>query len=132
MGRDAHGRLAADVLNFSDRELEAVHDYIQWLFPLPTRSAAQPQSPVLTQAEIEAVQADTRAVELLKTAAERMLSFYRNTGWWLASHSLRLLVGPEEARTFHRAILTLHEAAGAPVNTRSLRFWAEAAGDTSS
>jgi hypothetical protein len=69
-----------------------------------------------------------------------MLQFYRDTRWWLASHdhnhlritriihSLRLLVGPEAAQRFHKAVLVRHEAAGAPVNARSLRFWAEAAG----
>jgi hypothetical protein len=140
MGRDGRGRLVADVLGFSDDELEAVHDYIQWLFPLPTRSAAQPHSPVLTAAEIEAIRTDLRAAATLKTATERMLRFYRDTRWWLSSHdhnhlritrilhSLRLLVGPEEAKAFYMAILALNEEAGAPVNTRSMHYWAEAAG----
>jgi hypothetical protein len=133
--------LAADVLSFSDRELETVHDYIQWLFPLLIRSAAQPHSPILTQAEIEAIRADPHAVETLKTASQRMLRFYRDTRWWVAPHdhnhlritrilhSLKLLVGLAEAKAFYREILTLHEAAGAPVNDRSLRYWAEAAGE---
>jgi hypothetical protein len=144
LGRDGCGRLAADVLGFPDRDLEAVHDYIQWLFPLPTRSAAQPHSPILTPAEIAAIRADPRAVATLKAATERMLRFYQETRWWLSSydhnhlritrilHSLRLLVSPEEAKTFYKAILALNEAAGAPVNTRSLRYWAEAAGDMGS
>jgi hypothetical protein len=140
VGRDDRGRLAADVLGFSDQELEAVHDYIQWLFPLPTRSAAQPHAPVLTPVEIDAIRADPRAVETLEAGTERMLRFYRNTRWWLTSydhnhlritrilHSLRLLVGPDEAKASYDAILALNEGAGAPVNTRSLHYWAEAAG----
>jgi hypothetical protein len=138
--RDSRGRLAVDVLGFSDDKLETVHDYIQWLFPLPTRSAAQPQSPVLTSAEIEAIRSDLRALATLKTATERMLRFYRDTRCWRTSHdhnhlritrilhSLRLLVGPEEAKAFYMAILALNEEAGVPVNTRSLHYWAEAAG----
>jgi hypothetical protein len=130
-----------DVLGFSDEQLEQVHDYIQWLFPLPTRSAAQPQSPVLTQAEIEAIRVDPTTIATLKAATERMLRFYRDTRWWLTSHnhnhlritrilhSLTLLVGPEDARRFYKAILALHEAAGAPINPRSLRYWAEAVGE---
>ncbi|MBF9194974.1 opioid growth factor receptor-related protein [Microvirga terrestris] len=141
VGQDGRGRLAVDVLNFSDCDLEAVHDYIQWLFPLQSRSAAQPHSPILTLDEIAAIRADPRAVATLKAATERLLRFYRDTQWWLISHdhnhlritrilhSLRLLVGPDEAIAFHKAILALHEAAGAPVNTRSLHFWAKAAGD---
>jgi hypothetical protein len=139
-GRDSRGRLAADVLNFSDEQLESVHDYIQWLFPLPTRSAAQPHSPVLSSAEIEAIRADPKAAATLGKAVERMLRFYGSTRWWLSAqdhnhlritriiHSLRLLTTREDAQRFHREILTLHEKAGAPVNSTSLRFWADAAG----
>jgi hypothetical protein len=141
LGRDGRGRLAADVLGLSDRDLEAIHDYIQWLFPLPIRSAAQPGSPVLTEDEILAIRADPRAADTLRRATDRMLRFYGATDDWLASHdhnhlritriikSLKLLVGPEEARHFHRAVLVMHEAAGSPVNARSLSFWEEAAGD---
>ncbi|MCB8822938.1 opioid growth factor receptor-related protein [Microvirga rosea] len=130
-----------DVLNLSDEQLEEVHDYIQWLFPLPSRSAAEPHAPTLTRTEIAAIQADARAIKTLAQAAERMLQFYRQTSWWLTGYdhnhlritriirSLRLLIGQEAAQSFHQAILTLHKAAGAPVNARSLQFWAEAAQD---
>ncbi|WP_262296770.1 opioid growth factor receptor-related protein [Microvirga sesbaniae] len=139
-GRDGRGRLAADVLDFSDERLEEVHDYIQWLFPLPTRSGAQPGAPILTQAEIDAIRADGQAQDTLKRASERMLRFYRDTGWWLTTfdhnhlritriiHSLRLLVGQSAARRFHSAVLDMNAAAGSPVNGRSLAYWSEAAG----
>ena len=138
-GRDHRGRLATGVLGFSDEQLEAVHDYIQWLFPLPTRSAAQPSAPVLSSAEIQAIRADGRASSTLRQATERMLRFYRDTSDWLTwqdhnhlritriINSLRLLLGPDEARRFHEAILALHDAAGSPVNPHSLHFWSEAA-----
>ena len=139
-GADSRGRLVTDVLDFSDERLEAVHDYIQWLFPLETRSGAQPGAPVLTQAEIQGIRADPRAADTLMKATERMLQFYRNTGWWLTGydhnhlritrilHSLTLLVSPKAAQSFHKTILAMHDAAGAPVNARSLQYWAEAAG----
>ncbi|WP_262031855.1 opioid growth factor receptor-related protein [Microvirga sp. Mcv34] len=138
--RDGRGRFAAEVLGFSDERLEEVHDYIQWLFPLPTRSAAQPGAPVLTQAEINAIRMDQAAQETLARATDRMLRFYSDTSWWLTGydhnhlritriiHSLRLLTGPDEARRFHEAILALNDAAGSPVNARSRTFWADAAG----
>jgi hypothetical protein len=140
-GRDSRGRLIMDVLGLSDEKLEAVHDYIQWLFPLPTRSAAQPNAPTLTAAEIEAIRADDRARDNLRHATDRMLRFYGSTKWWLTSHdhnhlritriirSLRLLMGSDAAQDFHRRILALQDDAGAPVNTDSLRFWAEAAAE---
>ncbi len=137
---DDRGRIIDDICSWDDDRLEYVHDYIQWLFPLPSPSAAQLHSPVLTAAEIAAIRTDPRAVDTLRKATERMLRFYRETRWWLASHdhnhlritrilrSLYLLLGPEEARSFHHAILGLHKAAGSPVNPRSLRFWEEAVG----
>lgn len=82
----AVGRGASDVLLLLDETLEEVNDYIQSLFPLPTRSAAQPNAPVLTEAEMDTIKADPRAVETLERAAERMLRFYSRTGWWLTGH----------------------------------------------
>ena len=55
-GRDDRGRTLDEVLAFSDADLERVHDYVQWLFPLPTRSLAQPGAPVLAAADIEAIE----------------------------------------------------------------------------
>ncbi len=138
IGPDSRGRRAPEVLAFSDEQLESVHDYIQWLFPLPTRSAAQPDAPVLTDSETRAISNDAAAVDTLRRATERMLLFYGNTHWWLAwqdhNHlritriirSLKLLVGTAAAQQFHRAILSMHASAGAPINPRSLQFWSEA------
>ncbi len=50
-GVDSQGRSIEMVLALSDDELESIHDYIQWLFPLQTRSSAQPLAPVLTHDE---------------------------------------------------------------------------------
>jgi Opioid growth factor receptor (OGFr) conserved region len=136
---DHRGRSVGEVLAFTDEEAEAAHDYIQWLFPLPTRSRAQPGAPVLTQSEADAIRADPQALVNLGRAAERMLAFYRNTDHWLAAQdhnhlritriisSLRLLAGAEAARRFHDRILALHVAGGSPVNGRSLSFWENAA-----
>ncbi len=41
--------------------------------------------------------------------------------------SLRLLAGEGAARDFHGRMLALNEAAGAPVNARSLAYWRDAA-----
>lgn len=140
-GRDARGRLVAEVLRFSDEELERHHDYIQWLFPLPDRSAAQPNAPVLSEAEIQAIRNDPGSVATLENATRRMLDFYRDSDAWLRpwdhNHlritriikSLRLLVGQDAARGFYDAIMTMHRAGGSPVNAESLRFWGAAARD---
>jgi hypothetical protein len=137
-GTDGRGRSLSDVLGFDDVRLESVHDYIQWLFPLPTRSMAQPGAPVLGGEEAAAIRGDPRAVANLRRAADRMLQFYADTDHWLTpsdhNHlritrilaSLRLLVGEDAAGDFHAAIMARHEAAGAPVNPVSLRYWSAA------
>ena len=140
-GRDDRGRTLDEVLAQTDPDLERVHDYVQWLFPLPTRSMAQPGAPVLVPAEIEAIRADPQAVANLRRAAERMLRFYEGTSWWLAAsdhnhlritrilRSLRLLAGEEAARRFYERMMARHRAAGAPISRNNLAYWAEALAD---
>ena len=55
---DAGGRAIDAIWGWSDEELEEVHDYIQWLFPTPTRSTFHPSAPVLTEEDIAAFRAD--------------------------------------------------------------------------
>ena len=61
-----------DILDRDDAWLEAVHDYIQWLFPLPEPSPFNPAAPVLTVADIAAFAADPS----LRAALARMEKFY--------------------------------------------------------
>lgn len=134
-GPDGRGRSIEDVLALDDDALERVHDYIQWLFPLTTRSGAQPNAPVLGPREIDAIRADPRALANLERAHQRMLVFYRHTDRWLArsdhNHlrisriiaSLRALAGEATARAFHDRVSDLHRAAGSPIAPRNLAFW---------
>jgi hypothetical protein len=135
---DTRGRTAADVIAFSDEDLERRHDWVQWLFPLPTPSAAVPDSAYLSPNEIDAIRSDARAKDTLLRAADRLIEFYSRTDHWLGAHdhnhlritriihSLRLLVSPEEARRFYQRLMSLHEATGGPVNAQSLRYWRDA------
>jgi hypothetical protein len=138
LGADGRGRTLGDILAEGDDALEYVHDYIQWLFPLTVRSGAQPNAPILTEAEIDAIRQDETALANLRRATERMLAFYQNTDAWLTrsdhNHlritriiaSLRLLVGEAAAKAFHKAILDLHAAAGSPIDPRNLGYWQRA------
>jgi hypothetical protein len=135
---DRHGRYAADVIGMSDDELERHHDWVQWLFPLPTPSAAVPGSPVLSPAESETMKSDARVRDNLRTAADRLIEFYSRTDYWLTAHdhnhlritriirSLGLLLGSEDARRFYESVIALQEAAGATINAQSLRYWRQA------
>ena len=56
--RDSEGRTIAEVWSWDDDELEYVHDYIQWLFPLRAPSRFNPDAPVLDDEQIAAFQSD--------------------------------------------------------------------------
>ena len=134
-GRDGRGRSLDAVLAFDDHVLEAVHDYIQWLFPLPEASRAVPGAPVLAPGEAEAIRADPAAQAGLGRALARMTRFYGATEAWLVpfdhNHlritrilaATRALVGEAEARAFHAAVTARDAAAGSPVNDASRGYW---------
>lgn len=73
---DDRGRFLDDMLRFSDEQLEYIHDFIQWLFPLPERSGANPSAPILDDAAIGEFsrRPDLRAA--LRRSLDRMLAFY--------------------------------------------------------
>ena len=134
-GVDRAGRTVGDVLAFDDAQLEARHDFIQWLFPLAEPSGAVPGSPVLSEADVAAIRASAAAQANLRAGAERMLAFYRASEAWLRSYdhnhlritriirSLRLLAGDTEADGFRAAILDLARTHGASINATTLRYW---------
>lgn len=137
-GRDGRGRSLDDVLAFDDARLEAVHDFVQWLFPLREASRAVPGAPVLSHEEAAAIRADPRAQDGLRRALARMTRFYTDTDAWLSRYdhnhlritrilgATRDLLGREDAASFHRFVTERNIAAGAPVNPESLRYWARA------
>lgn len=139
-GRDGRGRLLNDVLAFDDTRIEAVHDFIQWLFPLAEPSRAVPGAPVLTPTEAAAIRDDPQARAGLQAGLERMTRFYADTEGWLTGfdhNHLRItriitatrdLLGPMPATAFHVGIVARNAAAGAPVNGASLRYWQQALG----
>jgi hypothetical protein len=137
-GTDHRNRKVGDVISFDDEQLEQVHDYIQWLFPLPSRSAFNPLAPLLTSQDIEQLKPNLTARENLRAAAERMLVFYRRNHHWLTAtdhnhlrisriiSSLRLILGQDEAMSFYAAIKDLVESAGNPVSEQALDYWRRA------
>ena len=73
---DDRGRLLEDILAFDDDRIESVHDFIQWLFPLPERSGANPSAPILDRDAIEAFVNRPELHAALWRALDRMLAFY--------------------------------------------------------
>jgi len=134
-GPDGAGRSIHEVLAFGLGPLEARHDFIQWLFPLPTPSQAVPDAPVLSATDIERLRASHAAQAHMDAAVAMMTRFYTVTDHWLqpGNHnhlritriiaSLRLLVGDTMADGFRRHILGRVEAAGAPISSRTRDYW---------
>jgi hypothetical protein len=73
---DAGGRIIGDVLAWDQARLESVHDYIQWLFPLPEASRFNPAAPRLLAVDIAAFHADPQLRAALIQSLEKMLRFY--------------------------------------------------------
>jgi hypothetical protein len=76
-----------DIRGLHPRELERVHDYIQWLFPLPEPSGANPTAPTLTPEDIAGFRTDESLQDELLASFDVMLEFY---GFHLAHASTRI------------------------------------------
>ena len=75
-GRDHRGRTLDVIRAYDADRLEGTHDFIQWLFPLPEPSGANPNAPRLTQADIEAFESDAGLRNELRRSLQVMLGFY--------------------------------------------------------
>lgn len=74
-GRCVFGRTIQDIWHWSDEKLESTHNYIQWLFPIDTKSKAIPNAPVLTQDEIEILKSPCAARANILVSFNVFLSF---------------------------------------------------------
>jgi len=141
VGTDSEGRTIGEILAWDDDRLESVHDFIQWLFPLPEPSRFNPDAPLLTANDVAAARADATVQSNLQAALLRMRRFYGLTAdtaerpkHWVgpADHnhlrltrilrSLTLLGFAEEARQLYEALSVYEHAV--PERTRT--FWRNA------
>lgn len=74
-GLDAQERSIDEVRAYGRREFDMTHDFIQWLFPLTERSAAVPDSPVLTNTDIAAFLGDVTLRRELVNSLNCLLAF---------------------------------------------------------
>lgn len=75
-GTDSAGRSLAQIRRQHHAWLEYTHDFIQWLFPLRTPSAAHPLAPTLDEATIREFRSDPRLQAELRESFVLMLDFY--------------------------------------------------------
>lgn len=81
---DHRGRMLAEIQRWDLAQLEDVHDFIQWLFPLPEPSPVNPAAPTLDRATIEEFQRRPDLQASLLASFKTMLAFY---GFELASET---------------------------------------------
>src|SRR5262245_50374790 len=68
--------MISEIRSFSHDDLESTHDFIQWLFPIRTRSRVNPDAPILDEATIHAFLTDERLRAELLASFRVMLDFY--------------------------------------------------------
>ncbi len=139
---DHRGRRLDDILRWDHAQLEFVHDYIQWLFPLTEPSRAQPLSPVLSDADVRLFRSDEVLRQRMRDALAVMLEFYgiepgAPREWIEAGNhnylrltrilrSLRIAGLDAEARRLFVALEEIYQQHPADVGTTTFRYWQEA------
>jgi hypothetical protein len=73
---DAAGRSIAEVWAWDHRRLEMIHDYIQWLFPLPEASRFNAAAPLLTAADTQIFRVDPALQARVRKSLDVMLDFF--------------------------------------------------------
>ena len=76
IGTDDRGRTIEDVWRLSFDDLEDIHDYIQWLFPLAERSAFNPGAPLVDAETARRFEGDPVLRQNLERSLRVMLGFY--------------------------------------------------------
>jgi hypothetical protein len=137
-GRDHAGRSHAGILAFDDHAMHSVHDFIQWLFPLPEPSNAFIGAPVMSDDDLAVMRASELCQRRLEAAHARMAAFLVHNPVWLRLHdhnhlritrmirSTRLISGDGEADRFRGFILEHVDRRKAHINPTTLHFWAHA------
>ena len=132
---DYRGRTFAMLLQQTDHQAEATHDYIQWLFPLDEPSRSVNGAPVLTELEIDEIRQSSLAQANLAKSARWFLGFLERNDHWITNYnhnhlritrvikSLRLLTSDEAADEFRDKVLALAGDNLNLVDQKARGFW---------
>ena len=139
-GTNHSGKTFDDVLGMSDEDLEDVHDYIQWLFPLREASQFATDAPVLNDDDIAHIKSSQNIQSNLAKGLEKITSFYMNTSHWLCDYdhnhlritriikSLILLVDIDTAEHFYDTIIDRVAHSKNKVDPENVTYWTDALG----
>lgn len=75
-GADHAGRSIIDIWNFTDEQLEKVHDYIQWIFPSDQPSMFLKVAPLATPEDYIALRTDAGHIRAIRNSLGMMHKFY--------------------------------------------------------
>ncbi len=137
-GPDYSGRYIRQVLEMNDQELEEIHNYIQWLFPLNEFNNTVPNSPILTNRDISVAKKDKAIQSNLMSAMARMEQFYNDNDHWIEEYnhnhlritriikSLNAMLGYQIAEEFYFKIMARINTKPGVVNDESITYWKNA------
>jgi hypothetical protein len=139
-GRDARGRTLEEIRGFSRDDLENVHDYIQWLFPLTERSAFNPDAPLLDAETIDRFRTDPMLRREVERSLDTILAFYfgEREHPWLTPYnhnflrltrilkSLTLLGLGDRAKMLLTQLEEIYRAHPALIGVTTLQYWRRA------
>jgi len=154
-GTDAEGRFLKEIWTWDDDNLEAVHDFIQWLFPLPEPSQFNSDAPLLTETDIAAFKSNPVLQANLMKSFERILGFLGfsltadgkvvegdnfparipvvwamfNHNWLRITRILRSLttLGMEaHAQALYDRLVAFYQSRRFPIPVNTFRFWTDA------
>ena len=137
-GPDFRDRYISEILNFTDRDIEEKHDFIQWVFPTDEQSSIARDVPIVDDEVIALFQKSKEAQINLKNAKDWYLGFlFRNSHWKKKNdHNhlritrvikcLRLLLGDEEADDFKQKVYRMVASRIMFIDESAKRYWAKA------
>ena len=132
---DHRGRILAVLLQQTDHQAEATHDYIQWLFPLDEPSRSVNGAPVLTELDIDEIKESSLAQGNLAKSASWFLGFLERNQHWVTKYdhnhlritraikSLRLLASDEAADDFKSKVFRYGGSDLNLIDSKARSFW---------
>ena len=132
---DHRGRILDMLLQQTDHQAEATHDYIQWMFPLDEPSRSVNGVPLLTELEIDEIRQSSLAQANLGESARWFIGFLERNDHWITKYnhnhlritrvirSLRLLASDKAADGFRDKVLALAGDNLNLVDQKARAFW---------
>ena len=134
---DFKGRMIQDIWNYSDEEIEGIHDFIQILLPLNKKSQSVFHGHYLdTDDLVQSLKDDEQVKKNILKSSEWFLSFLKRHDYWKKEYNhnqlritrviecLRLIAGDKEADNFYKSVLEL--CSDVKLSKTTLDFWSKA------